>query len=142
MIEFYFPGPYNHGSFAIDFGFWFVEFDRTANSLRFSWFENRFFSLGWNGFHEWNRDAKRIIEDTKKFYPGKVYMKYRKKPTIIEATLWDGSYHPAIKQDVGGNYVITPNQKLYIIPGDYLISDKNGYYPVPREKFLETYEAI
>lgn len=89
--------------------------------------------------------------------------KYRKKPVVIEAMLFDGSVGSldAIFQWLGGDYGVkaelrdTPTQKrgmlaietlegwMGAMPGDYIIKGvKDEFYPCKPDIFAATYDAV
>ncbi|QOR65076.1 hypothetical protein IM538_14675 [Cytobacillus suaedae] len=58
--------------------------------------------------------------------------KYRKKPLIVEAV--------KLKRSIS---IDTSNGTLKGLPGDYLITDKNGeQYPYDRDRFEAEYELV
>lgn len=58
--------------------------------------------------------------------------KYRKKPIIVEAVKLTRSIT-----------IETPNGTMKGLPGDYLITDKNGeQYPCDRDQFEAEYEPV
>jgi len=78
-------------------------------------------------------------------------MKYRKKPVVIEAMIWeDNGFEIAAFMKQG---VQTENKRYLIIPtlegdmkadlGDYIIKGVRGeFYPCKPDIFLETYELV
>lgn len=83
--------------------------------------------------------------------------KYRKKPVVIEAMVWDGEVRPGLAitawiRNGGGQYQWTPDtpQKLAIetlegvitaSPGDYIIKGPLGeFYPCKPDQFEAAYE--
>lgn len=81
-------------------------------------------------------------------------MKYRKKPVVIEAVLWDGC-PKALKeiQDMGlsrddfylhRSFMIrTLEGDMLLNIGDYLIKGVNGeFYPCKADIFKATYEEV
>jgi hypothetical protein len=79
--------------------------------------------------------------------------KYRKKPVVIEAVQWDGSYDGAQevnKFNDGELWTITDDRRLKIPTleglmvasvGDYIIKGVNGeFYPCKPDIFEKTYE--
>jgi hypothetical protein len=77
--------------------------------------------------------------------------KYRKKPIVIEALLFDGKNGQAVGQFVGyadindkGNFVIdTEEGSMEGSPGDYIIKGVNGeFYPCKPDIFKKTYEEV
>ena len=88
--------------------------------------------------------------------------KYRKKPVIIEAIQWDGSYesYKEIKKCFSDLITTSINyhekyNKVYfwkiftleggheVSPGDYIVKGVKGeYYPVKPDIFRETYEGV
>ena len=85
-------------------------------------------------------------------------MKYRKKPVVIEAIQWDGTYTQAklLEQKLGLNSLgmDTKNNKVYyweietleggyeVNPGDWIITGVKGeHYPCKPDIFEMTYEV-
>ena len=80
-------------------------------------------------------------------------MKFRKKPVIIEAILWDGSQE-AVEQlaeltnqvgfgapEDGGIIISTLEGKMRASLGDWIIQGVNGeFYPCKPDIFAATYE--
>lgn len=73
---------------------------------------------------------------------------FRKKPVIVEAEQF---LHPATSprgvytEEDGRAYVVTIHlQKVYLEPGDWILSEPDGehFYPVKSEIFNSTYEAV
>ena len=93
-------------------------------------------------------------------------MKYRKKPVIIEALIWDGSHHRGMFEFLGGSsaqpisgygdnfYIDHDRVKGGLILetlegehiasiGDYIIKGISGeFYPCKPDIFALTYEAV
>jgi len=90
-------------------------------------------------------------------------MKYRKKPVVIEAILYDGLNKEKIYEFVGGRLdseindcaytatgkcppirtliIPTPKGKMFVSPGDYVIKGVYGeFYPCGRDVFEKTFE--
>ncbi len=84
--------------------------------------------------------------------------KYRKKPIVIEAVQWDGSYDSGAKilEDMNtscslhpcrcGNYEMTINTlegNMFASKGDYIIRGIKGeIYPCKPDIFEASYEAV
>lgn len=88
-----------------------------------------------------------------------VFMKYRKKPVIIEAIQWTGKNKKEIKEFVGSmaefEIAELKDNKLYYLfintlegrmeasEGDYIIKGVNGeFYPCKPDIFDKTYEKV
>lgn len=82
-------------------------------------------------------------------------MKYRKKPIVIDAVLWDGkTVTPELRSlykkdrypivDPFGNLVLaTPEGTMLGSPGDYIIRGIEGeLYPCKPRIFESTYEPV
>lgn len=78
-------------------------------------------------------------------------MKYRKKPVIVEALLFDGNNYKECEGFIEGNYDNTlnyPNIKtlegtMEVSVGDYIVKGvKNEFYPVKPDIFELTYENV
>lgn len=81
--------------------------------------------------------------------------KYRKKPVVIEAIQWDGTYdnyvqienwsYNVIKDITMSNSLIVPTLEGSITAsiGDYIIKGVNGeFYPCKPDIFEKTYEKV
>lgn len=81
--------------------------------------------------------------------------KFRKKPVVIDAWLFDGSWRsasPIIQRhnsmswtdsDGGKILIETLEGTMFASPGDWIIKGVAGeFYPIKNDIFLETYEAI
>ena len=83
--------------------------------------------------------------------------KYRKKPVVIDAVIWDG--HPGtandflgeaygedwLYQDGGTSNIVIPTLEGNMIGdiGDYIIKGINGeFYPCKPDIFAKTYDAV
>lgn len=78
-------------------------------------------------------------------------MKYRKKPVVIEAEVWDGSYDNTLgvveylgnKIGQGYGWINTLEGGHIVTPGDYIITGIKGErYPCKPDIFALTYEAV
>ena len=73
-------------------------------------------------------------------------MKFRKKPTVIEATQFNGNDTPGVfTDDRGLPYVVTiQGQRAMVSPGDWIIEepDGKGHYPCEPGVFAERYERV
>lgn len=85
-------------------------------------------------------------------------MKYRKKPVIIDAFLYDGTEESAIEissnedfegmldfksGNFDGFYINTLEGKMHVSKGDYVIRGVSGeYYPCKPDIFELTYEEV
>lgn len=87
-------------------------------------------------------------------------MRYRKKPVVIDAVLYDGNNHNEIKEfcpsielygidDDGASYlranpvIHTLEGDMLLKPGDYLIKGIEGeFYPCKPNIFENTYEKV
>lgn len=76
--------------------------------------------------------------------------KFRKKPVIIEAVVWDGDFWgtmepfcPDCAENQQGNLLIPTLEGVMTAQrGDYIIKGVNGeYYPCKPDIFVKTYEA-
>ena len=91
-----------------------------------------------------------------------IIKKYRKKPVIIEAVQWDGTYkgylkikemfpdliddhldyHPKYNK-VYGWKILTLENSYTVNPKDYIIKNNNGeFYPCKPDIFEKTYEEV
>lgn len=82
--------------------------------------------------------------------------KYRKKPVVIEAVIWDGSSHTAntfIGEAFGEDWYYQKDSSNIVIPtlegdmvgsmGDYIIKGVNGeFYPCKPDIFAKTYDLV
>lgn len=82
--------------------------------------------------------------------------KFRKKPVVVEAFLYDGTEDSAIKissnddfkgmldfksGDFDGFYINTLEGQMHVSKGDYVIKGVNGeFYPCKPDVFEKTYE--
>ena len=81
-------------------------------------------------------------------------MKYRKKPVVIEAIIFDGDNYRECKDFIGNNFdntlkypnVITSEGTMEVSKGDYIIKEpfdkERGFYPCKPDIFDQTYEAV
>jgi hypothetical protein len=83
-------------------------------------------------------------------------MKYRKKPVVIEAILWDGNqvneFPEWLKEPWNTGEVMRMGKVVHIVTlegvmtasaGDYIIRGVNGeLYPCKPDIFEKTYEAV
>ncbi len=89
-------------------------------------------------------------------------MKFRKKPVVIEAIQWDGTYfgtqfihsHFEELETISMDYHVEKNECSYwkigtlegghiVTPGDYIIKGIVGeFYPCKNEIFQKTYEPV
>ena len=96
-------------------------------------------------------------------------MKYRKKPIVIDALLWDGKDHRGMYEFLGGNpannievnnddfhidhglvrgglVIKTSEGDMVANIGDYIIKEpfdkERGFYPCKPDIFKLTYEAV
>ncbi len=83
-------------------------------------------------------------------------MKYRKKPVIVEAVLWDGSNISELRQFlgdsvfffdenrvIGGLIVKTLEGENSASIGDYIVRGVDGeFYPCKPDVFEKTYEPV
>jgi hypothetical protein len=78
-------------------------------------------------------------------------MKYRKKPVVIEAIIFEGRNHKECLEFIGKNYDKTlnyPNIKtlegiMRVDEGDYIIKGVKGeFYPCKPDIFEMTYEKV
>lgn len=81
-------------------------------------------------------------------------MKYRKRPVVVEAVLYDGT--DAAKERLVGMcnhyialpangtvYVTTPNGAVLVEVGDWVIKGKPGdFYPCKPDVFEQVYEKV
>jgi hypothetical protein len=84
--------------------------------------------------------------------------KYQKKPIVIEATQWfpgleiegvittktdsPSRIHGEIAFSHTVSYIQTLEGKMYVNPGDYIITGVKGDYPCKPDIFEATYEAV
>ena len=77
--------------------------------------------------------------------------KYRKKPVVIEAVVFNGNNHKEVEVFIEGNYDNTlnyPNIKtlegiMMVSEGDYVIKGIKGeFYPCKPDIFKKTYEKV
>lgn len=78
--------------------------------------------------------------------------KYRKKPVVVEALLWDGTNKQEVFDFAAGAVATTDGDKIKIItleggiyssPGDYIIKGVKGeFYPCQPDIFEFTYEQV
>jgi len=73
-------------------------------------------------------------------------MKFRKKPVVIEATLWqkDGD-HPEVTPYAieGFGWIATLEGGHIVTPGDWIIQGVHGeHYPCKPDIFEETYDPV
>lgn len=78
--------------------------------------------------------------------------KYRKKPIVIEAILFDGENFDEVGRFVGLNgrkagregrlEIKTLEGVMVASPGDYIIKGVNGVYPCKPDIFEQTYEKV
>lgn len=82
-------------------------------------------------------------------------MRYRKKPIVIEAILWDGSNTEDVFKFVGRDYIKELHHNfrglgiktlegiIYATIGDYIIKGIQGeFYPCKPDIFHQTYEEV
>ena len=79
-------------------------------------------------------------------------MKYRKKPVVVEAVLWNGNNYKEVIDfaenkiwfDALGNiWIATLEGDMIAKKGDYIIKGVQGeFYPCKPDIFAETYEEI
>lgn len=79
-------------------------------------------------------------------------MKYRKKPVVIEAVLWNGDNYKEVIDfaenkilfDALGNiWIATLEGDMIAKKGDYIIKGVQGeFYPCKPDIFAETYEEV
>lgn len=79
-------------------------------------------------------------------------MKFRKKPIVIDAIVFNGDNFKECKEFIGDNYdnklnypnIITSEGIMRVNRGDYIIKEpfdkKRGFYPCKPDVFLQTYE--
>ena len=78
--------------------------------------------------------------------------KYRKKPVIVEAWLWDGSPETLRQIIKSGLFdvrsarapdpAMTYEERLITVKGHYIIADAGGHHYCKPDIFKETYEAV
>ena len=83
--------------------------------------------------------------------------KYRKKPVVIDACLFDGNIRSIddfpisevgkfkLGSENGQYYLIIPTLEgdMKALPGDWIIKGVNGeFYPIKSEIFFKTYEKV
>lgn len=83
--------------------------------------------------------------------------KYRKKPVVIDACLFDGNIRSIddfpisevgkfkLGSENGQYYLIIPTLEgdMKALPGDWVIKGVNGeFYPIKSEIFFKTYEKV
>ena len=82
--------------------------------------------------------------------------KYRKKPVVIEAVVWNGENNDEIIEFCGEKnvefsdvffltkfYILTLEGKMEAAFGDYIIQGVNGeFYPCKASIFKKTYEKV
>jgi hypothetical protein len=77
--------------------------------------------------------------------------KYKKKPVVIDAVMFDGNNYNKCKDFIEGNFDNTldyPNIKtlegiMKVSIGDYIIKGVNGeFYPCKPDIFEKTYELV
>ena len=78
---------------------------------------------------------------------GPNYMKYRKKPIVIEATQWfKHGDHPMVESnslDSKSGWVATLEGGHIVSPGDFIITGIKGeHYPCKPDIFEATYEKV
>ena len=89
-------------------------------------------------------------------------MKFRKKPVVIEATHWDGSYSDTMRigvlfpkletasmeyhrerNSVSQWRIKTLEGSMHVHAGDWIIKGVQGeFYPIKPDIFAETYEPV
>jgi hypothetical protein len=79
-------------------------------------------------------------------------MKYRKKPAVVEAVLWNGDNYKEVIDfaenkiwfDALGNiWIATLEGDMIAKKGDYIIKGVQGeFYPCKPDIFAETYEEV
>ncbi len=80
-------------------------------------------------------------------------MKYRKKPVVIDAVLWDGENVNEILDFVSSDKAYAGYLHTFVIKtlegdmtasrGDWIIKGVKGeFYPIKDDIFRETYEAV
>ena len=79
-------------------------------------------------------------------------MKYRKKPAVVEAVLWNGDNYKEVIDfaenkicfDALGNiWIATLEGDMLAKKGDYIIKGVQGeFYPCKPDIFAETYEEV
>lgn len=81
-------------------------------------------------------------------------MKFRKKPIIIEAILFDGGNFKEYKKFIEGNYdktlnypnIITSEGTMIVNVGDFIIKEpfdkERKFYPCKPDVFEKTYEKV
>lgn len=82
-------------------------------------------------------------------------LKYRKKPVVIEALLYDGTNREELKEFVGNSvgfmetvegsvpYIMTLEGNMKVSEGDYVIKGVNGeFYPCKPGIFAKTYDEF
>nr|DAY15736.1 MAG TPA: PGDYG protein [Caudoviricetes sp.] len=79
-------------------------------------------------------------------------MKYRKKPAVVEAVLWNGDNYKEVIDfaenkiwfdALGGIWIATLEGDMIAKKGDYIIKGVQGeFYPCKPDIFAETYEEV
>jgi hypothetical protein len=100
-------------------------------------------------------EESNLVKHWRKEERGVKMPKYRKKPVIIEAVMWDGSQESAqeINQFNGGKFWAINDNRQMKIPtlegimladvGDYIIKGIKGeFYPCKPDIFVATYEKV
>lgn len=80
--------------------------------------------------------------------------KYRKKPIVIDAIIFDGYNHKECLNFIGDNHdttlnypnIVTSEGTMRVNEGDYIIKEpfdkKRGFYPCKPDIFEQTYELV
>ncbi len=81
-------------------------------------------------------------------------MKYRKKPIVIEALIFDGNNYKECKNFIGEDFtnllnypnIITSEGLMRVNVGDYIIKEpfdkERMFYPCKPDIFKQTYEKV
>jgi len=80
--------------------------------------------------------------------------KYRKKPIVVEAIIFDGDNYKECREFIEGNYdnklkypnIITSEGIMEVSPGDYIIKEpfdkERKFYPRKPHIFKKTYDMV
>lgn len=81
--------------------------------------------------------------------------RFRKRPVVIEAKQWTGGNINELWEWAGADniygpteanplrlYVAANNAWLDLVPGEWILRDRLGFYPCKADVFAETYEVV